>query len=148
MYSITQYGKPLDKNKYTIDEKNKVFSSSENNLVLDFSGEYGWSFNTDSYCTFDTGSGCTFDTDSYCTFDTGSGCTFKTGSSCTFCVVVRRDVCEIIELPKGKTIKLNGYGIKGYTIVEDEPKETIIIGGITYDKAEVEEKLKDIKPTK
>ena len=132
MYSITQYGKPLDKNKYTIDEKNKVFSSSENNLVLDFSGEYGWSFNTDSYCTFDT----------------GSGCTFKTGSSCTFCVVVRRDVCEIIELPKGKTIKLNGYGIKGYTIVEDEPKETIIIGGITYDKAEVEEKLKDIKPTK
>ena len=41
-YSITQNGKPLDKSKYTIDEKTKTFSSNENNLVLlDFHGLEG-----------------------------------------------------------------------------------------------------------
>ena len=83
-YSITQNGKPLDKSKYTIDTKNKTFSTKEDNLVLDFSNEYEWSFNTCSGCTFNTCSDCTFKTGDYCTFRTGSGCTFKTGRSCTF----------------------------------------------------------------
>ena len=99
-YSITQNGKPLDKSKYTIDEKSKTFSSNEDDLVLDFHGLGGWTFKTGSnctfktgwdctfktgdHCTFNTGSNCTFNTGSYCTFNTGSNCTFKTGSNCTF----------------------------------------------------------------
>ena len=46
-FSITQYGNPLDESKYTIDLENKVFSSVENSLVLDFTEEYGWAFNQD-----------------------------------------------------------------------------------------------------
>ena len=99
-FSVTQYGKPLSKDKYTWDEETRTFSTNENNLVLDFFGieEVNFNtgadctFNTSSYCTFSTGSYCTFNTDSYCTFktgfrcifDTGSGCTFDTGSGCTF----------------------------------------------------------------
>jgi hypothetical protein len=91
-YSITQFGKPLSKDKYTIDFESRTLSTIENNLVLDFRGLNDWTFDTSSGCTFktgfgctfDTGSGCTFDTGSECTFDTGYGCTFKTGSSCAF----------------------------------------------------------------
>ena len=81
---ITQLGKALDNEKYIIDKKSKSFSTTEDNLVLDFSDEYGWVFKTGSDCTFKTGSYCTFNTGSYCTFNTGSDCTFKTGSYCTF----------------------------------------------------------------
>jgi len=169
-YSISQYGKPLDKSKYTIDEYTKTFSSDENDLVLDFhnldnctfktgscctfkagscctfkagsyctfkAGSY-CTFNTGSNCTFDTGSDCTFDTWSYCTFKAGSDCTFKTWSNCTFktgndctfktgndCVVVRRDIYEVIELTENKKIKLNGYGIKGFTDMEDKEELTL-----------------------
>ena len=83
-YSITQNGKPLDKSKYTIDEKSKTFSSNEDDLVLDFHGLEGWTFKTGSNCTFDTGGYCTFNTSGYCTFKTGSCCTFDTGGNCTF----------------------------------------------------------------
>jgi len=158
-YSITKDGKPLDKKLYTIDEKAKSFSTKESGLVLDFSGLSGWSFKTSSHCTFDTGSGCTFDTGSHCTFKTGWDCTFDTGSYCMFdtgydCVVVRRDIYEVIELKEGVKIKLNNCGVEGYTIVEDEEdekeeeKEIIKIGDLEFDKDEVEERLKDLKPIK
>ena len=164
-YSITKNGKPLDKKLYTFDEETKTFSSNENNLVLDFSDIEGCTFDTGfgctfktgfdctfktSYdCTFDTGSGCTFKTSSGCTFDTGSGCTFDTASGCTFdtasgctfdtgsdCVVVRRDIYEVIELKENQKIKLNGYVIKGFTILDNEPVKTnpkeITIDGAVY----------------
>jgi hypothetical protein len=102
-YSITQNGISLDKSLYTIDEATKTFSTNESYLVLDFSGEFGWTFktgwdctfNTEWNCTFNTGSHCTFDTSSECTFNTGSHCTFDTSSECTFdtgegCVLVYR----------------------------------------------------------
>jgi len=73
---VLQNGKPLDLDKFEWDEKAKVFSTVENNLVLDFT--------TGSDCTFKTGFGCTFTTGHRCTFTTGSGCTFKTGFGCTF----------------------------------------------------------------
>ena len=112
---ITQLGEALDKEKYIIDKKSKSFSTTEDNLVLDFSDEYGWVFKTGSDCTFDTGSDCTFDTGSDCTFDTGYGCTFNTGSNC---VAVRRDIYEVIEIPEGKKIKINEYGTKGWKEAE------------------------------
>ena len=126
MYSITKNGKPLDEKLYTIDEKAKTFATAENGLVLDFRGEYGWTFKTGSYCTFTTSFGCTFTTGFDCTFDTDYGCTFNTGSSCTFktgekCVVVRRDVYEVIELDGTKKTRLRGLGVAGYTLIEDEP---------------------------
>ena len=34
-YSITQFGKPLEKSKYTLDEKTKTFSSNEDNNSLE-----------------------------------------------------------------------------------------------------------------
>ena len=74
MFSITQKGKKLSKEKYSWDEKTKTFSSEEDNLLLDFS-DY-------SDCTFNTGSYCTFKTGSYCTFNTGWDCTFDTESDC------------------------------------------------------------------
>ena len=77
-------------------------------------------FKTGSYCTFNTGYGCTFKTCYGCTFKTGSDCTFDTGSSCTFntdydCVVVRRNIYDVIELEKGIEYKLFPYGSKGFT---------------------------------
>jgi len=89
---VLQYGKPLDLDKFKWDEDTKTFSTSENNLVLDFRGIYNVTFNTGSFCTFKTGGycifktgfDCTFKTGDYCTFDTGSYCTFDTGSYCIF----------------------------------------------------------------
>ena len=83
-YSITQNGKPLDKSKYTIDEKSKTFSSNENNLVLDFNSLNNWTFKTGGCCTFKTDDNCTFNTGYSCTFNTGNDCTFNTGYNCTF----------------------------------------------------------------
>ena len=104
-----------------------------------FDTEWNCAFNTGDGCTFKTRSGCTFKTGDGCTFDTGDGCTFKTGSICTFktgsictfktgseCVVVRRDVYEIIEIPEGKKIKLNEYGVKGYKVLVKKPKKVIL----------------------
>jgi hypothetical protein len=48
-----------------------------------------------------------------------SECTFKTGEGC---VVVRRDVYEVIELKKGEKIKLNGYEVKGFTVINDSKR--------------------------
>jgi len=92
-------------------------------------------FNTGPYCTFKTGArgifktgnDCTFKTGDYCTFNTLSDCTFDTWSDCTFktgegCVVVRRDVYEVIELKKGEKIKLNGYEVKGFTVINDSKR--------------------------
>ena len=135
-YSITKNGKPLDKKLYTIDEKTKTFSSNESGLVLDFSDEYGWVFNTNSDCTFKTDSDCTFDTSYDCTFNTGYDCTFKTGFDC---VVVRRDIFEVIKLKEGKKIKLNGYNIKGYKVLVKKATKDTTTKEMTV--AEVSEKL-------
>ena len=138
---VLQEGKRLALNKFNWCEDTKTFSSKENNLVLDFKDIWGVTFKAGSGCTFDTGSDCTFDTwedctfdtESDCTFNTGSGCTFNTGSYCTFntgsgctfntgnkSVIIRRDVYEVIEIPEGKIIKLNGYKVKGYKIMDKD----------------------------
>ena len=155
-FSVTQCGKPLSKDKYTWNEETKTFTSEECDLVLDFYGIDGVTFNTSVDCTFNTGSYCTFNTGSYCTFKTGFRCTFKTGSRCTFktgskctfktgsgctfdighnctfdtdseCVIVRRDVFEVNQVPENTTIKLNDYQVKGYEIIKDT--KTITIDG-------------------
>jgi hypothetical protein len=84
-------------------------------------------FKTDRYCAFNTGSNCIFKTDSWCTFKTGFNCTFNTGFDCRFkvgknCSLIRSDVKGMIEIPANKKIKLNNYGISGYTIIEEKKK--------------------------
>jgi hypothetical protein len=81
---VLQNGEQISLDKFNWDEKTRTFSSSENNLVLDFSDLSDCTFKTGSYCTFKTGSYCVFDTGSYCVFDTGYDCTFNTGYDCTF----------------------------------------------------------------
>jgi hypothetical protein len=81
---VLQNGEQISLDNFNWDEKTKTFSSSENNLVLDFSDLNNCTFNTGYDCTFDTGSDCTFKTDYNCTFNTGSSCTFNTGYDCTF----------------------------------------------------------------
>ena len=135
MFSVTKNGKPLEKEKYTWDEKTRTFSTAENYLVLDFRDYDNCTFNTGDGCTFDTGDCCTFDTGWHCTFDTGYGCTFDTGYDCTFktgygctfntddsctfdtgkkCVIVRRDIFEVIQPKENEIIKLCPYQIPGY----------------------------------
>ena len=82
-FSITRWGKPCN-TKYDIDYENKVFTSKEDDLVLDFTGLSGWTFNTANYCTFRVGHNCIFITGCGCTFRTGSRCTFDTNGNCTF----------------------------------------------------------------
>jgi len=147
-FTVTQNGKPLNENQYTWNKSTKTFSSTENNLVLDFSDVGNCTFNTGYSCIFKTGVDCTFDTGFNCAFKTGDDCTFKTGVDCAFdtgrrctfdtgrrctfntdcncafntgvdCVVVRRDVFEVIELEENVKIKLNDCRIKGYTVIED-----------------------------
>ncbi len=153
---VLQYGKPLDLDKFEWDENTNTFSSDEDDLVLDFR-DISWVLfdigsdciiNTGYNCTFDTSYNCIINTGSCCLFKTGLNCTLNTGHGCTFdtnedCVVVRKDVYEVIELNGLGKIKLNGYGIKGYTKLGLE--ETIQIGDHTYSKLEVEERLKGLK---
>ena len=120
---VLQNGKPLSLDKFEWDEKTKTFSSDEDGLVLDFAGISNCTFVTGWNCKFDTGRYCKFDTEDGCTFNTRDGCTFKTGSEC---VVVRRDVYEIIEIPEGKKIRLNGYGVKGYKVLVKKPKKVVL----------------------
>ena len=117
MITVSQNGMPLSSDKFVWDKRTGIFSTNENGLVIDATGENCY--------TFITGSGCSF--------KTGSSCTFKTGKNC---VAIRFDVDGIIEIPSDKTIKLNGYSISGYTIVE-KPKSTcngkvVEIEGVKY----------------
>ena len=81
---VLQNGKKLALNKFTWDKKTNTFSSSEDNLVLDFKDLHGCTFKTGNSCTFNTRSYCTFKTFYNCTFNTGWGCAFNTKGDCTF----------------------------------------------------------------
>lgn len=100
-YSVTKYGKPLDKQLYYFDEETKVFKSNEMYLVLDFGINEHITFYTNSGCNFKTGSHCTFNTNERCVFTTGVYCTFNTRHSCTFttssnCTFNTTDYCTFL----------------------------------------------------
>jgi len=153
---VLQDGKPLSLDKFEWDEKTGTFSSVENHLVLDFKGVdnltidcgYSCTINCGYSCTINCGYSCTINCGSSCTINCGYSCTINCGSSCTIncwysctincwysctinpkgdeCVVVRRDVYEVIELTKGKKIKLNEYGVKGYKVLVKKPKKVVL----------------------
>lgn len=147
-FSVTKDGRPLSKELYKWDEDARMFSSNVDGLVLVFESRRGilfrtahnCTFKTNSYCMFNTGYGCTFNTDDNCMFDTesscifktGSGCVFKTNYSCTFetgtkCIVVRRDMFEVMQLQPNMITRSNGIGIPGFEVMF--PKHTITIDG-------------------
>ena len=71
---------------------------------------------------------------------------FKVGSACMFdigkeCVIIRRDVHEVIQTFENVQIILNTCEIKGYTVIN---RETIEIEGQRYYKDEVKEKIKEV----
>jgi hypothetical protein len=106
-------------------------------------------FHAYSDCTFNTGYDCTFKTNYDCTFKTGFSCTFKTGFNCTFevgenCSLIRYDVKGVTEIPTGKKIQLNDYGISGYTIIE-EKKEVPTCNGKVVEIDGKQYKLTEIK---
>jgi hypothetical protein len=130
-FSVSQNGCPLDSSKYSWSEETRTFSTKENHVVIDFGDEseiifntgYGCTFKTRSMCIFNTGEGCTFSTGSNCTFNTGPNCIFRTGFNGIFktginCFIIRYDTKGCIEIPEGKTIKLNYYCVSGYNIIE------------------------------
>jgi hypothetical protein len=118
-----------------------------------FNTGYSCTFNTSFECTFKTGSDCTFNTGNYCTFNTSSYCTFITGPYCIFevgenCFVRRPDVKGVkgvTEIPTGKKIKLNGYEIAGYTVIEEKKEiptcngKVVEIDGKKYKLTEIKE---------
>ena len=136
-FTVTQNGKPFT--NYNFDEDTLTFSTTEDNLVIDFGNESHITFITGDDCTFKTGASCTFNTGDNCTFKTGHYCTFNTGDFCTFntdfdctfttgynCVGIRYDVRGIIEIPENKTIKYNDYEVPGFTYVEPEKKKVTL----------------------
>lgn len=135
---VLQHGKPLSLDKFTWNATTNKFSSKEDDLVFNFSKINDIKFIAGHSCEFKTGSGCSFYTDCCCEFKTGGGClfvvniipagihftcnrdscsTFRTGKDC---VVIRRDVDEVIKLDGGKKVKLHKCGVKGYEILESK----------------------------
>jgi len=164
MYKITKDGKPLDRKLYRIDKANQTFASSENDLVIDFTGESDWHFRISSNCTVTAGDDCFIDAYGGCTITAGDRCNIDTSNDCNIttgdyavvvtcgnstitggenCVVIRRFTDDVIKLVERQTIKLNDHMTGGYTIVK--PIETIEIEGQKYNKKEVEDFLKNLK---
>jgi len=116
---VLQNGKPLDLELFTWGESTNTFSSAEKNLVIDFG-------NVDS-ATIDAGDSATIKAGSYATIDAGSSATIKAGHSATIdagssatikagkeCVIVNRNVFQVIMPEIGETIKICPYNIAGY----------------------------------
>lgn len=100
-FSITQEGKPLDPNKYNWDERTRVFSTTQSNLILDFSGYSEITFKVGNFCNFKSGSYCRFIAGTHCNFTTSFGCKFETGYRCNFntkgsCIFYSASECNFI----------------------------------------------------
>lgn len=83
-FLITKNGKKARRSLYAWNEGTRTLSTNEDDLVLDFTGINGVTFNTGDNCTFETGFGCAFNTGHNCTFRTNRRCTFGTGYGCVF----------------------------------------------------------------
>ncbi len=123
---VLQHGKPLDLDKFNWCEETKTFSSSENNLVIDFNGE--------DYCTLTTGNNCIFTTSSGCTFKTGDYCTFDTSISPQF-AITNDEVIKIArvchEVNKAYCEAIGDKSQKHWGLAEDWQKESSI-NGVNY----------------
>jgi len=137
----------------TITAGNNCFINTHGNCTI--TTEDGCIINTGCNCTITVGDDCNIDAGSNCYITTEDECIMKTGSSCNIttsdhavvvtcwdstitggkdCVAIRRYGNEVIKLIAGQTIRLNGYDVEGYEVVE--PIETIEFEGKNYNKKE------------
>lgn len=119
---VTHRGEPLDLESFHWDDENSTFISGVSDLIMDFADCHYHTFDICDDCIITTGSGCEFKTGSGCVFSTDFRSIFKTGANC---VVVRKDVFEVIELEEGIKIKLNRPKLKGFIKVTDKKKMTL-----------------------
>ncbi len=132
---VLKGGEPLSLDLFEWDEENRIFKSEESGLIFSFRDLDNINFKTSYNCTFDTSYNCVFDTGSYCTFDTRYSCTFKIGSGC---IIIRRDIFEVLQPVENQKIQLCPCSIKGYLFEkgnkfyysEDKENEYIIVDNI------------------
>lgn len=113
-YVINKDSKPLSRMKYSVDKRNRVFMTQEENIELDFSKFDYWTFIVDSHATIKAGKNCIFRADYHCIFNTGGDCTFDTHGDCTFdtgegCVFRTRDDNCTFNTGNGCTFKTRGH---------------------------------------
>ena len=96
MFTVSQNGKPVSKDKYTWDETTKTFSTKENNLVLDFGDLARVVVNAGYDSTITTGNYSTITTD--------------VESSLTYFERVVSDWKIHVSLISG-TVKLDDFGV-------------------------------------
>ena len=119
--------------------------------------DFNCNITTGHNCFINTGSGCNIIANDGCTIDAGYTCHISTGHNAVIraygnsditsgenCVVIRHDTNEVIKLVERQTIRLNSRYIEGYEVIK--PIETIEIGGLKFNKEEVTNLLKTIKP--
>ena len=103
---VLQNGKPLDLDKFEWDEKTNTFSSCEYSLVLDFA-------NVGS-STIKAGDSSTIDAGGSSTIDVGYSSTIKAGGF--DCVIVNRNVFEVITPEEGDIIQICPYEVAGHLV--------------------------------
>lgn len=135
MFTVSQFGKPLDSSKYCWDATEKVFSSKESNLLLDFSIYTKATFNVKDYCTIIAGSNCIFNVRDCCTIKTKENSIIIAGKNS---VIIRKDVFEIISLEEYRAIKLNDALVPGFQYVTDD--NYTLIGQATRKLSELSDK--------
>jgi hypothetical protein len=126
-FSVSYHGKyDVGETYYEIDYEKKVFTSTYDNLHIDFHGN-GWEFNLEDWCHISAGEHCTFNAGSFCVFSTLSDCVFNTNNSCVFAVgddcVFDVGVLCTISLHNAYTTTFKNFDVK--TVVND----------LQYDKA-------------
>jgi len=81
---------PLD--RFSWDEKTKIFSSRENNLTVNFTGIDNCTIIVSEKCKVFAGNNCTIISGGRCDFETGDNCTFYAEPHCVF--KTRYDLCK------------------------------------------------------
>jgi hypothetical protein len=122
IYKIGQKGKLLDKSLYTIDNDQRIFTTTENNLTVNFKNLKGWTFRTGNNCKFKTGNFCTFYVGDDCKFSTWSGCVFIPGDDCELVYLYNKKTYKL--KPKIISILTQQYGIE---IVELKDKNEALL---------------------
>lgn len=105
LFSITQDGKPLARDKFSVDLKGRVVSTKEDRVTID-AGEI-------KYFTWISGNHSTQTAGDNSTIIAGHDSIIKAGSDCA---IRRTDICEVFIAPAGKKIQTNAYRVTGYKL--------------------------------
>jgi len=127
---VLQFGKPLDLDKFSWCEKTKTFSTSENYCVIDFTEVEGVTI-VSGDCSIQKAGDCSIQkAGDFSIQKAGNNSTqtagwssTQTAGACSIikvlgkdCVIINRDVFEVIIPKKGDIIQICPYGIKGHLV--------------------------------